>query len=598
MVGSTITGTAPIAAQWDRRTSAARASVHVDARGAAVAFAGVTVLTMLAPFERTRPLVQLPGQSISNLEAAVLAVLLVWGVALISARRLPQWRTPVTFPWLALLAAMSIASVAAPTARVNALHMTGRIAAAFAIFLLTVNGVRTRARLVGAAALGLGAAVAVSVLVVLEFQRIPAVIEGLKAFRPFVTLVGTQIRAGGPLQYPTIASMYLEVTFACGVGLLLAAVDTVRRGTAAVLFAALLFVAYAVTLTFTRAGLLSIAAALAFVGAVRYRGRGVEAGGRLIAALAIGVAALFFASRSTASMWLRFTTEGQESWYRVAVQAPDDLLIGTGATLAIPVTLTNTGRVPWDSDAESPFFLSYHWMKADEDRYVVFEGLRTRFEQPVAAGDTVTLNATIRAPQQPGEFRLAWDIVLEHRLWFSTEPGAVAAVSRVRVEGPPPAASAPLRSQPLRRPPVRPGRLVLWRAAARMIAARPFLGVGPDNFRLLYADYARLPASDPRMHSNNMYIEMLAGAGLVGGVAFLWLISRAARMFAAGVSTLSRGGDPVATGIAAAGIAIGLHALVDSFLAFAPIYVLFATTLGLAAACARAAERGAHADRI
>ena len=51
-------------------------------------------------------------------------------------------------------------------------------------------------------------------------------------------------------------------------------------------------------------------------------------------------------------------------------------------------------------------------------------------------------------------------------------------------------------------------------------------------------------------------------------------------------------------GIAAAGIAMALHGLVDSFLEFAPIYVLFSLTLGLAAACARGVETGADAHRV
>ena len=41
-----------------------------------------------------------------------------------------------------------------------------------------------------------------------------------------------------------------------------------------------------------------------------------------------------------------------------------------------------------------------------------------------------------------------------------------------------------------------------------------------------------------------------------------------------------------------------LHGLVDSFLAFAPIYVIFSLTLGLAAACARGVETCADANRI
>ena len=592
MVGQSISGTSAIAAHWHQRTAVARTSARPPV--AAAAFGGVAALALLAPFERTRPLLRLPGQSLSNLEAALLAVFVVWGLSIVRSRHMPAWRTPMTVPWLVLLAAMAIASMVAPAARVNALHMTGRMAAAFAVFLLTVNGVTTRRRIVVTIVLAMTAAIVVSVLMVLEYLRVPAVVEGLKAFRPFLTLVGTQLRAGGPLQYPTIASMYLEVTFACGVGVMLATVDEARRRATSVLFAALLFVAYAVTLTFTRAGLISLAVVLALVGGLRYRDRGIEAGGRLIAVLAVAIVVLFVSSRSMQSLWLRFTTEGQESWYRVAIKAPDDLRIGTGAIEQIPVTLTNTGRVAWDSDAASPFLLSYHW-KTDAG-YAVFEGVRTPFERPVAPGDTIAMHATVTAPRQPGDYRLVWDVVLEQRLWFSMEPGAADAVTRVRVQGPP--RPGAVRPQPLRSPRLRPGRFVLWTAAARMIAAHPIFGIGPDNFRLSYATYAKLPASDPRIHSNNMYIEMLAGTGLVGGVAFLWFVRRAARILSAGLRKSSGRLDPLALGIAAAGVAIGLHAIVDSFLSFAPTYVTFAMTLGLATACARATESEAHAHRV
>jgi hypothetical protein len=42
------------------------------AAGANVDFAGVVLLSRLTPFEATRPLLRLPSQSISNLEAALL----------------------------------------------------------------------------------------------------------------------------------------------------------------------------------------------------------------------------------------------------------------------------------------------------------------------------------------------------------------------------------------------------------------------------------------------------------------------------------------------------------------------------------------------
>ena len=58
--------------------------------------------------------------------------------------------------------------------------------------------------------------------------------------------------------------------------------------------------------------------------------------------------------------------------------------------------------------------------------------------------------------------------------------------------------------------------------------------------------------------------------------------------------------EPNALGlaVAAACLAIAAHGLVDSFLAFAPTYILFSLTLGLAAACARGVETCADAHRI
>jgi len=64
---------------------------------------------------------------------------------------------------------------------------------------------------------------------------------------------------------------------------------------------------------------------------------------------------------------------------------------------------------------------------------------------------------------------------------------------------------------------------------------------------------------------------------------------RAARSFArlAGGAAADRA---AALGIVAAGLAIALYAAVDSFLSFAPIYVLFSLTLGYAVASARGVE--------
>jgi hypothetical protein len=97
-----------------------------------------------------------------------------------------------------------------------------------------------------------------------------------------------------------------------------------------------------------------------------------------------------------------------------------------------------------------------------------------------------------------------------------------------------------------------------------------------------------------------MYLEMLAGGGLLVGAVFLWLLWRTGGCFVRAVRLaadrqVQSGG--LALGLAAAGLAIALHATVDSFLSFAPTYVLFSLTLGCAVAYTRGAERS-DANRV
>jgi len=556
-------------------------------------FGGVALLTFAAPFELTEPLVRLPRQSITSLEAAILVAFAAWGLVVVASRRPPQWQTPLTWPWLALIAAMIVASIASPVSRVNALHMTGRLAAALGVYLLAVNGLTTRSRLATALRLAVAVGVVVSVLAILEYLGLPSVLTALQAFRPGVATVGAQVRAGGPLQYPTIASMFLEIVFAFGLGVLLSEHDDARRGRwvrVAAWFVALVIIGEAITLTFTRAGLMTMATSLTLVGAIRIARRGVERGAVLVVALAAVIATLFAVSRSSESMWLRFTSEGQESWYRAAIDAPARLELQRDRTLRIPIALTNAGRLPWDSTATPPILVSYHWLPAEGDAFVAFEGARTPLSAPVAPGDTVAIDINVRAPDLPGDYRLEWDLVQEGRLWFSTEPGAVRVMSRAAVVGDAEAGAGGIPLTPPPRPTVRPGRFTLWRAGLKMFAAHPILGVGPDNFRLAYGDYAGLAGADPRTHSNNMYLEMFAGGGVVVGAAFLWLVWRAAGSFARLARDAAPRDHAYRLGIAAAGLAIALHATVDSFLSFAPIYVLFSLTLGYAVASARGME--------
>ena len=565
-----------------------------------IAWGGVCLWILTAPFEGSRPLVHLPGQSISSVEAALLAVFAAWAIAILWTRTWPHWktsRTSLTTPWIAFLVAVTLAALAAPAERTNALHMAGRFGLAFGVYLVTINGITTLARLRTVFIVSAAVGAVVAALAMLEFLNVPLVLRALTVFRPGVAVVGAQVRAAGPFQYPTIASMYLEILFAFGLALVLLAVDARRFVQAAAAGVVLAAIAEAVILTFTRTGLITMASSVLIVGVWRVRRSGLDVGAKAVVAVAAIIAVELLASHSLESVRLRMTTETQDAWYRASIDAPLDISLTTGSTNIIPVTLTNTGLTTWDSEAEHPYRVAYHWLLADTDRAANFEGLRTTFAEPVRPGSTVTVRATVRAPGQPGQYRLMWDLVQEGRLWFSSEVDAEIVVTRATVTGPSVGLIGSSPAVRLPHNPVRPGRFKLWQAAGRMVMERPILGVGPDNFRLLYGGYAGIANPDPRVHTNNMYLEALVGGGLVAGTAFAWLCWRATNVFAGALLHATERDLSTATaGVAAAGAAIALHGLADSFFSFTATYVLFAVTLGLAVACDGLTT--AHANRV
>jgi hypothetical protein len=564
---------------------------------ATVAGVGVCALVLVAPFEALTPLVMLPGQSLTSVEAALVAVLGAWAAALLVARAVPDWRAPLTLPWLAVLATMLLAALAAPGFQANAIHMVGRIALALAVYLLVINGVLTVSRLRAVLAAAAIAGAAVAILAILEYLGVDWTLRLLSTFRRFIALAGAQVRASGPLQYPTIASMFLEVAYAFALGLMLMTIDG-RQRTAAVLSGVVaVVIAQGIILTFTRSGLITMASTLAVVGGLRYRRAGFDRGGVALVMVAALFAVQLLSSRSAEYLHLRLTTETSDTWFRAEIEAPRELTLAAGSRTSVPLRLRNAGGATWDSAAPQPFHLSYHWVLADQQTVVVWEGVRTPFPARVPPGSSLSLDALVEAPPEPGDYRLVWDVEQRHRLWFSTEPDAPLYATRVQVAGP--SVGPPLEPLNMSLPAstVRPGRFVLWKAAAGLFAAHPLLGVGPDNYRLLYGNQAGLASFDRRVHSNNMYLEMLVGGGIVGGAAFAWLCWAAARQ----VWTTVRGtGGPVrdtaVASLAAATLAIGLHGLVDSFLSFTATYILIAITLGLTSAALTLS--GTHAHRI
>jgi hypothetical protein len=384
--------------------------------------------------------------------------------------------------------------------------------------------------------------------------------------------------------------MYLEIAFAMGLGFLVS-IKATHRASFLVTLAALGVIEEAVALTFTRAGLVTLALALVIVGTVTWRREGFDrrTGGVAVLAAVLGIGLL--SSRSAEMLRLRMTSETQKSWFSAAFEAPRSLMLGTGQVADVPVVVTNIGRAPWESTTLDPVRLSYHWIAPDSDDVIWWEGDRTVFAGPVRPGQRISVSARVRAPQHSGRYRLMWDIEQEHRLWFSAEPDAQIAWTTVEVTGPSTALPATTGPRHVPETGVRPGRSVLWGAALRMSAAHPLLGVGPDNYRLLYGQYASIARADPRVHSNDMYLELLAGTGLLGLTAALWVGVRVTRSCRTALQV-----SAAATGVVAACAAIAVHGVVDSFLGFTGTYIAIATALGTVLAIAQ--QNRLHAHRI
>lgn len=555
-----------------------------------LAFFAAAATLAAAPFEALRPALQLPGQSLSSLEAVLALALLVWVFSLTARRRLPSWN-PLIAPALAVLGALLLSALAAAEHQREALLFTARQTAGVLIMLMIADAVDSRRRLRWALTCGILSASLVAFLGILEYFEFPSALRLLGLFRLDLSLAGVQPRVSSTLQYPTIASMYLEIAFGFALGLLTAAR---RRIFVAAALTTGVLIGSGVILTLTRSGLATMGAAWALAAWLQRR-RGVGRLPRLLLLAAFLALVLASVLAAREDYWLRLTTADQTQWYRAEYETPEVIQLRTGELRVIPIVVRNVGLASWTPGGKTPFRLSYHWLDGQGERVVHYEGLRTELPRTVRAGASARIWARVLAPPQPGRYVLAWDLLSEYRFWFSRE-NAPSGRTRAVVSGPPVEASA-LVLQPRPQPRFLLSRTRLWRIAARLFLAHPLLGVGADNFRLVYGDREGLPIWDPTYHTHNMFIEFFVSAGLLGGAAFLWLLWRLARILAKGCSTAPPRLFPLALGVTAAAAAIVLHGLVDYFLEFTPTYVMIWACFGLAAGSWNHGGRTGHSRR-
>jgi hypothetical protein len=101
--------------------------------------------------------------------------------------------------------------------------------------------------------------------------------------------------------------------------------------------------------------------------------------------------------------------------WRTLERAP----VEAGVLQLATVEVENAGSATWRTrGAEEGLFLSYHWLD-ERGNPILWDTLRTPLERAVAPGETLRQPLELRGPIPPGRYRLAVDLVEEHRFWLA-----------------------------------------------------------------------------------------------------------------------------------------------------------------------------------
>ncbi|HKI92159.1 MAG TPA: hypothetical protein VJ986_07640 [Gaiellaceae bacterium] len=93
--------------------------------------------------------------------------------------------------------------------------------------------------------------------------------------------------------------------------------------------------------------------------------------------------------------------------------------VQAGAEQFATVELENAGSATWRTRGpEDGLFLAFHWLD-ERGNPIVWDGTRTPLERPIAPGETLRQEMRLRGPIPPGRYRLAVDLIEEHRFWLA-----------------------------------------------------------------------------------------------------------------------------------------------------------------------------------
>lgn len=540
-------------------------------------------LALLGPLELRDVGAPLAGMWVSPFELLAAAVATLGGVAVwVKLDAHGPWLTGASrlllrpeFVGLSLLVLLALASAAwsgEPAASFKfGLRLGGGVTLAIIAAALGEESVFRR-RLIGGLLAGLAVITALATLERLVGQSLESV---LSLFRAEPTWMLGEPRLSGVFYHANTFAAYLELTLP----LLLvgAAKPGLSRRQLAVSGAWLLLAGGALSLTYSRAGLLAgvLGAGLLMVAARR-------AGMRRQAAVAGTFAALLvLAFGANPDMRARLGVGSREYKVEYTVHGVCHGVIGSRASLIVEVR--NTGSWPI-SNRQAPGQLA--WTLWDGGKLPGKEDFTFIDLGDVRAGQRVDVPVRFKLPPRPGRFTILFDVRRKDVIWLSSVGSDLgSAPCAVRDRGEPLLAADiqftghSLRTVMHRRAEL--SRKHYWQAAARLFSERPLLGQGADRFRVEHGRMVPAKTFDSRARAHSIVVETAADLGIAGLAALGLFIGGLAATL---LNNLLRAGQisPAQLAASIATIAFALHSLVDYFLAYTKILAVLWPIVGLA----------------
>lgn len=543
--------------------------------------AALTALALfLLPFEAWLPLTSLSGKKVSNLEVALGLAILAWAVVVVGDALRPA-RAGIPgegclhsrlWPSLAVLAAAYLSALRPAAPGLSALKVAGRLTLG-ALFggAVAVTVREQGGRLLVPAALVAGATLA-ALLGLLDLAGAPGIAAFLDWFKEGRATLGPTLRLSATFGSANTAAMLFApaLCLALGLGLM-----TRRPGPRLAAAMAATVLALALTLTYSRGGIAAASVGVAVILIVGGR-RVWPSLAQTLAAASLLVVLVLLANptlRARVAVWDPRPLDA------ATFAAPHSLTLVAGEMVSVPARVTNSGRLTWRAAGRDAWIVGAHWLDADGQTLLFWGRDVAPLPADVPPGATVAVNLSLVAPAA-GRYVLAWDARQPSGDWMAARQVATARTV-VTVEG--------VGGEPLSRewaapmPTPEPERRELWTAAVALWRAHPWLGVGMGGFRHLYGAPLGLSEWDDRILANSLYFEILADGGVVGVLAWGWLLVAAVVAAWQG----ARRGDPLALAVLGALAAWLVHGLVDVGIETTAVYALFWAMVGMAGSASR-----------